>query len=440
VDYINYFKNKRITIMGLGLLGRGIGDAKFLAECGAKLIVTDLKSETELAPALAELSEYKNITYVLGEHRLQDFENRDFILKAAGVPLDSIYIEHARKNNIPIEMDASLFAKLAKGVKLIGVTGTRGKTTTTCILYEILKTAGMRVFLSGNIKGKATLPLLSKVEEGDYVLLELDSWQLQGFGEAKISPQVAIFTTFFPDHMNYYKQSMERYFEDKANIFKYQKKDDVLVVGKEVFPLVEGKTSSKVLAADVDDFPRGWTVYLPGEHNRLNIACALKAATALGVSRKIVSDVLGVFRGVSGRLELIKIMNKVRIYNDTTATTPEATLAGIKALSYKKNIVLIMGGSDKGLDMSELVKNLETYCKGLVFLSGTGTEKLLAHRSEFEALNPVEVKDLKEALDKALEMAGSDDIVLFSPAFASFGMFKNEYDRGDQFTKLVRAL
>src|SRR3989344_5021103 len=211
----NYFKGKKITQLGLGLLGRGVGDAMFLCESGAELLVTDLKDARALSPSMGKLKKYGGIEFILGGHRLKDFRNRDFILKAAGTPLDSPYINEAIKNGIPIEMDASLFLKLApKGITVIGVTGTRGKTTTSYLIYEILKQARKRTFLAGNIKDKATSPLLKKVRAGDYVVLELDSWQLQGFGDAKISPHIAVFTTLLEDHKNYYKGAPEQYFED----------------------------------------------------------------------------------------------------------------------------------------------------------------------------------------------------------------------------------
>ena len=246
-NWREFFKKKKITVIGLGLLGRGLGDAIFLAEHGAELIVTDLRDEKTLAPSLAKLERYKDIRYTFGGHKLEDFRKRDFILKAAGVPLDSPYIAEARKNKIPIKMDASLFAKLMpKGIILVGVTGTRGKSTTTALIYEILKERFKiydlrfknrkkpKVYRGGNLLSEATLPLLEKVHAGDIVVLELDSWQLQGFHDAKISPQVAVFTTFLDDHLLYYKGNRKRYFEDKAAIFRYQKKGDVLIAGEQV--------------------------------------------------------------------------------------------------------------------------------------------------------------------------------------------------------------
>jgi len=239
-DYKEFFKGKRITILGLGLLGRGLGDVIFLAECGADLIVTDLKSEKELEPSLKKLRRFKNIRYTLGRHDPADFRGRDFILKAAGVPLDSQFIAEARKENTPVEMDASLFIKLAPPINFIGITGTRGKTTTTLLIFEILKAAEKKVYLGGNIKDAATLPLLAKVKKGDYIVAELDSWQLQGFHDSKISPNVAVFTTFFDDHLIYYKGDSEKYFRDKEAIFRYQKSGDTLIAGEQAAARVRG--------------------------------------------------------------------------------------------------------------------------------------------------------------------------------------------------------
>src|SRR3989338_5869732 len=187
VDASAHFRGKKITIMGLGLLGRGVGDARYLAECGAELIVTDLKSREQLAESVAQLKSFPNIQFVLGEHRLEDFRGRDLILKAAGIPLDSPYIAEAKKNKIPVRMSADLFAEIS-GVPIIGVTGTRGKSTVAHMIYEILKTGlglnhseGMvgrttpykGVVLGGNVRGVSTLPLLHEVTPEHISLLFL---------------------------------------------------------------------------------------------------------------------------------------------------------------------------------------------------------------------------------------------------------------------------
>ncbi|MDO8594588.1 MAG: UDP-N-acetylmuramoyl-L-alanine--D-glutamate ligase [bacterium] len=491
-DYTTYFKGKKVTLMGLGLLGRGLGDAVFLAEHGAELIVTDLRSKEDLAPSLEKLKKYNpvkaqgahgagNIHYTLGEHKVEDFRNRDFIVKAAGVALDSPYILEAQKQGIPVEMDASLFAKLApKGVTLVGITGTRGKSTTTALIYDILSSSaplqrgstessrGRGVFKAGNLVPEATLPLLEKVKSGDIVVLELDSWQLQGFHDAKISPQVAVFTTFLDDHLIYYKGDTDRYFEDKVAIFKYQKNEknennkNILIAGEKVAALI-GKSEVPVngdfVIAKKEDVPTEWNIPIPGDHNLENIACALAVGKYFKIPDAVVQKTVESFKAVAGRLEFIREVNGVKIYNDNNATTPDATIAGLRALCRHQvstqvstglwtpdvyespNIVLIMGGTDKGLDMSKLVVEIQKHCNGLVLLKESGTEKFLTliHNSKFITQKMVEAENLEECVSKAMKMAQSGDVVLFSPAFASFGKwFKNEYDRGEQFVKLVK--
>ncbi|MEK7593965.1 MAG: UDP-N-acetylmuramoyl-L-alanine--D-glutamate ligase, partial [Patescibacteria group bacterium] len=349
--------------------GRGVGEAAFLAECGAKLIITDLKTRGQLKSSLTKLQKYNpeeplrghgagNIKFVLGEHRLEDFKSRDFILKAASVPLNSPYIAEARRNKIPVEMSASLFARLSD-VPVIGVTGTRGKSTVAHLIFHILKTAGKRAVLGGNVLGVSNLPFLKKADELDFAVLELDSWQLQGFGESRISPHIAVFTTFYPDHLNYYGNKMKRYFDDKALIFSNQKKGDILVAGKQALPYIKrwgGRVKGKLVVPSI--LPREFSTQLLGAHNEYNVALAVAAARSLGVNDDMIKKAIRSFKGVPYRLELVRTVRGIKIYNDTTATTPEATIAALKALGHSmsklgdKRIVLIMGGSDKGLDMS----------------------------------------------------------------------------------------
>lgn len=435
-NYKEYFKNKKVTVVGLGLLGKRLGDIAFLSECGAEVTVTDLKTQKELAPSVKKLAKYKNITYVLGEHRLEDFENKDFILKGQGVPLNSPYIAHARKNKIPIEMDESLFAKLAPQVHIIGVTGTRGKSTTTLLIYEILKQAKKRVYLGGNIKDTAALPLLKEVQAGDWVVFELSSWQLQGFGDAKISPHVSVFTNFMPDHMNYYANDLDKYFADKAFIYKFQKKNDLLVIGPSM--KVKG-AKGEVIKASVKNVPKIWDIKLKGKHNLENIACAVEVARAMDISELVIEQTVESFKGAPGRLELVKTVKGVEIYNDTNSSTPEATSAALEALGGKKNIVLILGGSDKNLELKTLVKDIGKSAKAVVLIPGNGTERI---KPLFKKLKtPVhEGKDIKDVVTKAFSLSKKGDILLFSPGFTSFGMFNNEYDRGEKFMKIVKGL
>src|SRR3989344_3979939 len=440
MDAPEHFRGKKITVMGLGLLGRGVGDARYLAECGAELIVTDLKTREQLDESVAQLKSFSNVQFVLGEHRLEDFKNRDLILKAAGVPLDSIYIAEAKKNNIPIRMSADLFAEIS-GIQVIGVTGTRGKSTVVHMIYEILKTADRKVLLGGNVRGVSNLELLKEVTSEHVAVLELDSWQLQGWNEAKISPHISVFTTFYPDHLNYYKNDLDSYLADKANIFLYQKPEDTLILGKQCAPIIiekyGDKIESKTLVVDELKLPDTWTLCIPGQHNRYNAALALAVARALNIPDDISRRALEVFKGVPGRLELIADKNGIKIYNDTTSTTPEATLAALSALSHDgltKSIIVIMGGTDKNLDMNVLLAKLADV-KRVILLVGSGTNRIL------EFLPNASVFDtLEKAVAEAFSSAQSGDTILFSPAFTSFGMFKNEFDRGDQFTAIVKTL
>ncbi len=458
MNYKTFFKNKKITIVGLGLLGRGIGVVKFLAKNGADLIVTDLKTKEQLSSSLKKLAVFKNIKYVLGEHRLEDFRNRDMVIKAAGVPLDSPFIAEAKKNKIPIEMDASLFAKLAPtGVKIIGVTGTRGKSMVTHLLYEILKEnfGSSKVHLGGNVRGIATLPLLKKVKPGDFVVMELDSWQLQGFGESRLSPPVSLFTTFLSDHQNYYKNSMEQYFADKANIYRWQTKDGILLARPQAVKIIKEKDKAGIKGrfkvVKKSDLPANWKHNLLGEHNLENIALALSAARELGALDKVSKKAIAAFPGLPGRLEFIKEKGGIKYYNDTNATTPDAVLVALAALKkYKGKIILLGGGADKNLDYATYAKAVRQNVKALALFRGTATDKILEVLWSRSVLgrsrtvldqNKVEVFDnIREAFAWAKAQAKRGDIILLSPGAASFGVFKNEYDRGDQFNKLVKRI
>jgi UDP-N-acetylmuramoylalanine--D-glutamate ligase len=431
--YSQYFKGKRVTLMGLGLLGRGSGDARFLASLGAELIVTDLKTEKELESSLAGLKEFKKITYHLGGHRLEDFKDRDMIIKAAGVPLDSEYITEAHKNGVPVYMSTALFAQFAEKERatIVGVTGTRGKSTVAHLMYHALKEAGKPVHLGGNIRGLSTLEMLPQIKPNDLVVMELDSWQLQGFGDLKISPHIAVFTNLLEDHLNYYKSDPERYFWDKANIFLHQKSGDRLVVGAQVLGQIQ-KANPPVAPVVPSPLPEDWKLQLVGEHNKENAALAALALRMLGLNDAEIKAGLESFEPVEGRLQKASEIKGVAFYNDNNSTTPDATVAALDSFP-KEKVIVIAGGTDKGLDTAKLVQELQK-CKKVLLLAGTGTDKIK------DSLNGLIYQSISEALKDAVAAAEAGDIILFSPAFASFGMFKNEYDRNDQFLAALKAL
>ena len=450
IDHQTYFKDKKVTVMGLGLLGRGVGDAAFIAESGAaEVIVTDLKTKEQLRESVEKLEGHENITFVFGEHRLEDFSDRDLVLVAAGVPYDSEFLEHAQKHSHKISQSAALFAELSE-VPVIGITGTRGKSTVTMMIHHALEAiTGEKILLGGNIRGLSNLQLLKEVKQDSLCVMELDSWQLQGWGWSKMSPQVAVFTSFMEDHLNYYERpiddheaAMARYFKDKAQIFIHQDESGTLVTTPAVFEWVKKvlpdySLGQEIKLTDSSLIPEEAVLSMPGEHNRLNAALAKEALQALGLETEVIYEALGTFPGVEGRLQLVKTVDNVRIYNDNNATTPQAATAGLKALDLgNRNVILISGGADKNIPLKNFAAAIEQHCKEVILTPGSGTEKLTELLQN--SATPAHLVDhLRDAVPLAITIAEAGDIILFSPAFASFAQYKNEYERNDEFLRLI---
>ena len=451
-EYRAYFRGKKVTLMGLGLLGRGVGDAAFLAECGAIVTVTDKKTEAELAASVDQLKQYSNITFHLGGHQLDDFTSADLVIKAAGVPLDAPEIAAAKEKGVQVAMSTALFAKFAReaGARIVGVTGTRGKSTVTQMINHSLLAAGRKTLLGGNVRGISTLAQIPEISPEKIVVLELDSWQLQGFGDLKMSPNVAVFTNLMPDHQNYYP-SMEAYLADKAEIFLHQGPTDFLLIGDQCSKLILDTYSEKLKAqlhvVHAENLPAELNLRIPGEHNRMNAACALRALRVLNIADDQIKIGLESFEGVEGRLQLLREIaalnpsntNKIKIYNDNNATTPEATIVALRAL--ESDITLICGGSEKGLDLKELVTEIKMRTSNVIVLTHDnykGSERLIKELNE-AGVTFEEVSSLSAAVESAFAKTEKGSI-LFSPGFASFGMFKNEYDRNDTFLRLVAEL
>lgn len=440
----NFFRNKRVTVMGLGLLGRGVGDAAYIAKQGAaEVCVTDLKDAATLADSVAKLRDLKNVRLALGGHRNEDFVDRDLILVAAGVPADSPYLAHAREHGVRLAQSAALFAELS-GVPIVGVTGTRGKSTVTHLIHHILEDAtGESVILGGNVRGVSNLQLLADVREDSLAVMELDSWQLQGFGWAGISPQVAVFTSFMPDHMNYYHGDMHAYFADKANIYRFQDESGTLVTTPAVFAWMQaagGNLGQELILTGASELPEDAIMPMPGAHNRENAALAVAAVRAVGLADEEIYPHLATFPGVPGRLEFLgETTRGIRIYNDNNATTPAAAAAGVREVAGERDVVAIVGGSDKALDLEPLLDALTDRVHTLILTPGSGTDRL---RSLLRGLTPkyavVEVETVAEAVAAGLGVAEPGETLLFSPGFASFSLFSNEYERNDAFVAAVR--
>ncbi len=448
----DYFKDKKVTVMRIGLLGRGIGDTAYVAEAGAAVTVVDAAPADVMQPAVDQLRQYENITWKFGPYDFADFKDADLVLVGAGTPLNEPVLKQCREAGIRLTQSAALFAELSR-IPVIGVTGTRGKSMVTHMIHHVISyTTGEPVILGGNIRGVSNLQLLHEVTPDGLAVMELDSWQLQGWGWAELSPQVAVFTNFMPDHLNYYQkegmtteEAMAAYFADKANIFRYQDDSDALITTPEVLQKAQAYARSTaitigqgVILADLSVLPDDLLLATPGEHNRLNAALAYKALEAVGLTEAEICEGLASFPGVPGRLEYIGTIGEqgVRVYNDNNATTPQATIAALEALGQgqenAKNLTLIAGGADKELPLDELVAMIKTHCKKLILLPGTGTDRLAKTLTD----TPIDwsMRDsIEEALAEAHQGADAGDIILFSPAFASFGQFKNEYDRNDTF-------
>jgi UDP-N-acetylmuramoylalanine--D-glutamate ligase len=445
----NYFKGKKVTVMRIGLLGRGIGDTAYMAENGAEVLVVDDASNDVMQPAVEKLAKFKNVTFKFGPYDFADFKNAEIVVIGAGASMDSPVLIEARAKGILLVQSAALFAQLS-GIPIIGITGTRGKSTVTHMIHHVLSEAtGEQILLGGNVRGVSNLQLLKEVKEDSLCVMELDSWQLQGFGWAGISPQVAVFTNFMEDHLNYYTkggkskdEAMDLYFNDKAQIFLHQEESGVFITTPSVFSSAQklsGTLGQEVILADTSVLPEDMLLSMPGEHNRLNAALAYEALKAVGLTEEEIFSGLATFPGVEGRLQMVRSINGVKIYNDNNATTPQATTAAILSVATEeKNIVLIAGGADKDIPLSGLVEAIFNNCRTVILIPGNGTDKLMNELTKFPN-PPLLVESLKQAVEEAVLAAVPGDTILFSPAFASFSQYKNEYERNDEFMSLVNS-
>ncbi len=464
---VKWFKGKRVTVFGIGLLGGGVGTIRFLVEHGARVIATDIKSREQLAHSLEQLRDLKNIEYVLGQHRQEDFSKVDMIIKTPQAPWTNKHIKLALSNHIPVEVDSSLFFKLCK-VPIIGITGTKGKTTTSHLIYHILKKAGKNPIKIG-IGQMSVLDRLALLKKNSVVVFELSSWRLSGLTSAQLSPHIGVFTNFFPDHMNYYR-TMKEYLIDKKNIYIHQNPRDWFVCNQDdetvgslckeakgnaivvaSHHISEGRSvfceNGEIYMNDGIDINHAMSITacpLRGAHNVNNVMCAMGAAFAYGIPQKTIVTAVKNFRGVAHRLEFVGEKKGVKYYNDTAATNPQSACAALD--SFTEPIILIAGGMDKNLEYAEFAKKIVEKVKGVVFIKGTATDKIVRLiKKEIGGENRDKISfEIVDAMDKAVEIAKigahKGDVVLLSPGAASFGIFANEFDRGNQFKKVVESL
>jgi UDP-N-acetylmuramoylalanine--D-glutamate ligase len=451
----------KVTVMGLGLNGGGSASARFFAERGAEVTVTDMKDEAALAESLAELSGLR-IRYVLGRHELADFEGADLVIKNPAVRPDSPYILAARA----VETDVSVFLRLTKA-PILAVTGSKGKSTTASAIHHGLVSAGRKALLGGNIT-ISPLGFLSETGPDTPVTLELSSWQLADMrGSGVLKPRVALITSIMPDHMNRYR-SMEEYVADKRLIYADQDATCFTVCNRDDpwSELFSSETRARVRWYSNEDrglqgawlegrgpAPRGFyaenreseareeilgeDLLVPGAHQRKNLLAAALALRLFGIEAGAISRAMSSFAGVEHRLECFAEKNGVRWFNDSAATIPQAVAAALE--SFEGPVLLITGGTDKNLDFQN-VRGAYRRPRQIFLLRGSGSDKL---RSILESdgipfIGPFD--DLRAAVAEAASGARRGDTVLLSPGCTSFGMFLHEFDRGRKFKEIVREI
>lgn len=427
--------------MGLGLLGGGVGAATFFASRGAHVVVTDTKTEEQLSESIQKLSGL-SVDYILGKHREEDFITSDLIIKNPSVASNSPFLTLARENHVPVHMAESLFMSLSPTKNIIGITGTRGKSTTTALIYNVLKASGCDVYTAGNIPGDSTLSLLDKVKDTSWVVLELSSWQLESFGWWHISPHVAVITNIYEDHLNRYR-SMESYFSDKKNIFLFQKKDDVFVTNnaQPVTRSFASEANGKTVLFDRNSWPIDEPLGIPGTHNIENAGACYVACTSIGVDEDCIVQTVRSFTGLPGRLECIRELDGVNYINDTTSTTPVSAIRALQSFPERK-VILIAGGSSKNLPVDALADEIVSRAKSLILIQGDGTDMLIdaLRKRNYFSDAPVVCETLAQAVREARANASAGDIILFSPGFASFSMYTNEFARGRDYVTTVTSL
>ena len=458
IEFNNYLKERKVAIIGLGVSNLPL--LKYMYEKNAKVTVFDEKEEGEVPRKLLErLEKYKSNAF-FGKNCFENLKGFDIIFRSPScLPTRKELVEEKTRGAI-ITSEIEMLIKIAP-CKVIGVTGSDGKTTTTSLIYSILKKAGYNVYLGGNIG----IPLFTKLDEmrpEDMLVLELSSFQLMGM---EVSPNISIVTNITPNHLNIHKDYQE-YIDAKKNIFKYQNENDYLVLNydNEITRKCITQAKSKVtyfsskkkldngfivdngIIKECEDGIRKHIldtkdVLLRGKHNYENIAAAL-AATKTLVDQEISVEAVKEFKAVEHRLEFVREINDVKWYNDSVSSSPTRTIAGLN--SFDEDIVLIAGGYDKNLDYTPIAKPILKKVKTLILLGATSVKIFDAVKEEEEKENKnIDIymaDNLEGAINLAKKYAKPNEVVLFSPASASFDMFKNFAERGNIFKNLVNKL
>jgi len=459
-EFKNYIKNKKVAVLGMGI--SNIPLISYLAQMGVDITAFDIAEEHQLEHVIAKFSNYKFIRYSLGKNYLDNLKGFDIIFKTPKVRFDIPELQRERERGAVVTSEMELFVDLCPA-EIIGITGSDGKTTTTTIVYNILKEEGYKCWLGGNIG----TPLIDKVEEiseGDKVVLELSSFQLHTM---KKSPNVSIITNITPNHLDVHK-SMEEYVDAKKNIFRHQNNNDIVVLNhdneitRKMAREARGKVRffSRLNEVEEGTYIRDGVIYfrekgeereiiktdrilLPGLHNMENYLAAIAAVAHLVNSSSIDKVAYG-FAGVEHRIEFVREINGIKFYNDSIGTSPTRTIASINA--FKQKVILIAGGYDKKISYDIMGKVIAEKVKALVLLGQTAPliEKALLDEIYISGKGAdipiIKCSSLEEAVMEAFNQAVEGDIILLSPASASFDMFKNFEERGNKFKEFVHKI
>lgn len=429
------FIGRRVTVMGLGHFGGGVAAVRWLAQQGARVTVTDLADRATLATALATLADVPIEQFHLGEHRDDDFRKADLIVVNPAVRPGNRFVQVAVDAHVPITTEIELFIKACPG-RIIGVTGSNGKSTTAAMTAAILKAAGRRTWLGGNIGG-SLLEQLSVMTADDWVVLELSSFQLWYMRPETPMPHVAILTNCSPNHLDWHGR-YEDYVAAKQRILCGQRTGDLAVLNTfdpEVgswLPRVRGLRVPLVSLGSIPKLP------VPGEHNRINAACAATAALAVGCDAQAVEAGLTSFSALPQRLEQVAVIGGRRFYNDSSATTPESTIVALQAVPGP--VWLLAGGADKGSDFRSLATAIARHAAGAAFygkVRDTLHRHVLAERPDIPLTTTA---TLAHALAWCWQHSQPGAAILLSPACSSHDQFQNFRQRGERFAELVRQL
>ena len=426
--------SKRIVILGAGESGSG---AAILAkEKGFDVFVSDCGTISEPYRALLDQN---GVAWEDGQHSESLILNADEVVKSPGIPLTAPLIQKLQAQGTPIISEIE-FASRYTHAKMICITGSNGKTTTTSLIYYILRNAGLNVGLAGNIGNSLALQVAH--EDHDYYVIELSSFQLDNMYDFKAD--VAILLNITPDHLDRYDYKFQNYIDAKFRITRHQTKEDTFIYWAED-PVIDREMKKIQLGATL--YPYGFNVPNPlplgeeelalkGRHNVLNSMAATIAANVVGIKKEVIRESLKTFQGVEHRLQYVATVRGVRWINDSKATNVNSCWYALESMTTPT--VLFLGGKDKGNDYSEIDELVKTKCHTLVFM-GLHNEKLHEHFDHF-GLHIIDTDNLHDAIQGAYNAAHEGDTVLLSPCCASFDLFKSYEDRGEQFMAAVRAL